>query len=226
LFAVISVSVSLAWGDPPTTQPSTPDASGRAVSPDGPRGRPGQRHRPNGRKPVELSEQQEGELLEALGIRFPRRREQLAQLKADHPDHYRRVLGRLWRWYEEWQLLPEEARETAMIEQELKIQAIHLVRKYRAATDLDEKTRALAALREVLIKRFKVSQDLREKRLAAMQAQIVLLRKENAERDKKRDEIIEEQLKRMLTSPRFDTDRPGPPDGGGERPTSQPAERD
>ena len=190
-------------------QPTTPPADEAATrSVDAPTDHPGrQPGRPRATRDAGLTAEQEFELLEALGSRFPHRREELLQLKQDKPDLYPHVLGRLWHWYEEWQRLPDDAKEFAMTEQELKIQAIKLARQWQEA-DPKDRGPIEEQLRDVLRRKFDVSQRLREVRLAAMQRQIEQLRRENAERAEKRAEIIEEQLTRALTSPHGSRGRP------------------
>ena len=218
--------------DPPaaTTQPAGP-AEGAAVEPAEPTTRP---HAT--RPPVKpLTEEQEKELLQSVQRRFPRRYKELTQLRKDNPERYQRVLARMWRWHQRWKHLPEEARKAAAQRDEMKIQAYHLVRTWRQTSDRQKKRQIETKLRKVLVEKFNAEQELREKRLAAMQREIQTLRKENAERAKKRDQIVREQLRRMLLNDRPDdgrghpgrSDRPRggrPPRAGSPAPTTQPAE--
>lgn len=194
LLAVVLLASSPALAQPTTTD----DASGRQ------RGAHGGREHPRARA---LTEEQEAELLDALGSRFPHRREELLKLKEEKPDLYPHIMGRLWHWYQEWQRLPDDAKEFAMLEQELNIQAIKLARAWHNA-EPEEQEAIEKKLREVLREKFDASQKVREVRLAAMQKQIEELRKENAERSEKRDEIIEEQLTRALSDPHGSRGRP------------------
>jgi hypothetical protein len=180
---------------------------------------PGRHDAAEGRRSTEaepITEEQETELLEALGSRYPHRRDELLKLKENKPDIYSHVITRLWHWYEEWQRLPDDAKEFAMEEQELSIQAIKLVRKWHMA-EPEEQPTIMEELREVLTRKFEVNQKLREVRLAAMQKQIEQLRKENAERSANQDEIIGEQLTRALANPHgarrssSDDETPEPP---------------
>lgn len=195
LLAIVLVASSAA-----VAQPTAPPADTDTDSAETPTARTtarGGRHRANVQP---LTDDQEAELLEALGSRFPHRREELLALKKEKPEIYVHVIARLWHWYEEWQRLPDEAKELAMQEQELNIQAVKLAREWHLAEG-DDQQAIEEKLRDVLAKKFDVAQKLREVRLAAMQKQIEELRKENADRSKKRDEIIEEQLTRALTNP-------------------------
>lgn len=228
ILTTVAIATSVVLAQPPTTQPADRDRPGRIGGPSHGDGRHG------GRQLEPLSEDQQAELLEALGSRFPKRRQELLQLREDHPDHFQQVTARLWRWYQEWKLLPAEAQETAMLEQELKIQAIQLVRQWREAKDPDEKKALRLKLRDVLTKKFQASQELREKRLAAMQDQIKQLRAENADRTESRDEIIDEQVDQILASPHGrgrgslrPHSRPRPdrkPDDKSDQPATQPAD--
>ena len=212
LLAIVLLASSAAQAQPATTADDSADAP-TALQVD----RGGRRHAQTGA----LTDEQEAELLEALGSRFPHRREELLELKEDKPDLYPHIMRRLWHWYQEWQRLPDDAKEFAMLEQELNIQAIKLAREWHLAESEDQQA-IEEKLREVLAKKFDVSQKLREVRLAAMQEQIEQLRQENAERSENRDEIIEEQLTRALSN--LHGFRGQQPQGDG--PTDQPPATD
>ena len=247
--SVVLTVLAAAMADPPvdpppaepadspaaTTQPAGP-AEGAAVEPAEPSTGP-YANRPA----VEpLTEEQEKELLQSVQRRFPRRYKELMQLRKDNPERYQRVLARMWRWHERWKYLPEEARKAAVQRDEMKIQAYHLVRTWRQTSDRQKKGQIETKLRKVLVEKFNAEQELHEKRLAAMQQEIQALRKENAQREKKRDQIVREQLRRMLledapVGPDDGPDHPGrsgrprghrPPRAGPPAPTTQPAEAD
>jgi len=170
---------------------------------------------------VQLTDEQEAELLEALAERLPHRHEQLLELKKERPDHYKHVIARLWMWYKDWKLLPDETKEDAMQEQDLHIESIRLAREYRAA-DASERRQIRAKLKGVLKRKFELSLRVREQRLAAMQKEIQRLREENADRQAKRDQIVNDQVSSILQVP---DDRPPRPDREG-RPPRPDAEAD
>jgi hypothetical protein len=145
-----------------------------------------------------LTKEQEAEFLTDLKDRFPDRHEQFMKLKESNPEHFHQALARMYQWQERWKHLPEEARQAAMADQDLKIQAMHLSRRCQNEKDPKRQEELKEELREVLLKRFESEQKLRETRLAAMQEQLKHLEQEIAERAENRDEIVDKQLTRML----------------------------
>lgn len=186
---VVAVITACAWvmaaSDKPVgTRPAHPRADA------GPRGRTG--------RPVRLTKEQENKLLEVLAKYRPQYHKHMLELREDNPGRYRRALGGMWWWYQRLERMPEEEREAYLKVQESRIKALRLVRAIREDKDQQKVAKLKQQLHQTVAEGFEADQVLFEARLVRLEQRVKRLREDLKDRKQRRDEIIDEQVKKML----------------------------
>jgi hypothetical protein len=177
---------------------------------DGPgRGSEG-RHGRHGRgSEVDITDEQEQELLAALKRHDSRWHERLLRVKAEHPRRYRFFLARAWDWYEKIRNMPADLQETLKQIREDRLTSWQLVQRYRAAETSDQRQRARKQLAETIGRLLDAEQKLTAYRIAKLEEQIAQIKARMQAQASRREELIEERIEQLLESP--DSARPRPP---------------
>ncbi len=186
----------------------------------GPDGRRAKGHGPGEHGPWDaqgLTEQQEAELMEMLQEKRPWLYERMSRMKQEDPEHYRRGLGRMWKWYHRYKEMPEEEKQKELAKQEERMKILRLAHKYHSTQDPKERAGIEKELRKAVSKGFDSQMERRRQSLKKMEERLERLRSKLEEHEKNRNEVIEKRVKHILEKPRH---RPGRKDG----PTSRPAE--
>ncbi len=155
-----------------------------------------------------LSEAQEKELLAVLKDKRPDLYKRLIdQQKANRPS-YRWTLQMMWRWYERWKHLPKEIQDAAIEEMEMKVEAWRLAREMQKGDSVGEKEQIMTKLRGVVGKQFDAEQTVRGYRLTQLEEQLKRAREELKARAKRRAEVIDELVERVIKGASRVTKRP------------------
>lgn len=168
------------------------------------------------RRFVNLTKEQEAELLKHIEKHQPHILKYLADLRKKDERGYRYYLSWAWGAYQRLQGLPEELREK-MIAKEAARRAIYRLLKAMSQAETDaEKKRLADELRAPVTVQFDVERAEREHRLTQLAKEIERVRAELKARLARRDEIITEQVEMLLkSSPHAGRHGGGPP---GDRP--------
>lgn len=145
-----------------------------------------------------LTEQQETELLAVLKDNLPEDYERLMKLKESNPRAYRWALAAAWRRYLSVKSYPPEIQQAIRTQQTARLKSWKLSRRYRDAKDESDKQALRSELLKVMGQEFDAEQKVREYRLAQLAERIKQLRADLKERSERRDEVIGENLKRLL----------------------------
>ena len=185
----VAVITACAWvmaaSDKPVgTRPAHPRAGA------GPRGRPG--------RPARLTKEQEEELLAFLAKQRPEYYEHLLELREENPPRYKWAMLGMWRWYKRVQDMPEAERKAYLKVQESRIKALRIVRAIRGEKDQQKVAKLKQQLRQTAAERFEADQVLFEARLVRLEQRVKRLREDLKDRKQRRNEIIDEQVKKML----------------------------
>jgi Spy/CpxP family protein refolding chaperone len=169
----------------------------------------------HGHRRQALTEQQEQELLRALKDKKPSAYERLMRLKDRDPRGYRRLLSGSWFWYQRWKGLPKEVQEAHVSLHGIRVRIWRTVRAFRETDDEKERARLRRQLRGLVSQRFDSEQVIRAHDIKSLEQRIERLKEALKGRLERREEVIEEEVSRLLSPSRR---RPPPPPraGGGE----------
>lgn len=157
-----------------------------------------------------LSEAQEKELLAVLKDKRPELYKRLIDMKGKDTNRpsYRWTLQMMWRWYERWKHLPKEIQDAAIAEMDSKIEGYRLAREMQKVDSVGEKEQIMTKLRGVVGKQFDAEQTVRGYRLTQLAKQLERAREELQARAKRRAEIIDELVERLVKMGSRVTKRP------------------
>ncbi|HUT61179.1 MAG TPA: hypothetical protein VNA25_25300 [Phycisphaerae bacterium] len=161
------------------------------------------------RQVVHLTPSQEKELLGVLKEKRPEDHDWLMRLKDRNPRAYRWALSTAWRTYQNWKNFPSEIQEAIRVQQTAKLKSWRLCRQYRGGKDESVKQALHSELLEVLGQEFDADQKIREFQLKQLEERIKLVREELKTRAEHRDEVVKENLERLLARKEPDAMRMG-----------------
>ncbi len=188
---------------------------GRLAEPGDPASRP---DKPTGRRTLADAKQHETKLLEWVKQVRPEHHKRLVVLKKTNPRLYWWAMRETIKLHRRTKSMPADLRDLMFQQQDLRLRAWRLAKEFRSTDSEQDKDRLRADLREVLARMFAVQQKVRLRRLAMLEQRIKLIRANLEQRAKRRDQIIEKKLQRMLNAPQKPRRR------GPGRPTTKPAD--
>ena len=190
----------------PQDKPRERDRSERGGRPEGrPEGRPDGRE---GWRPRPLTDQQIEQGMAVLRETESPFLEKMQQMRESDPEQFRKSLGRFWPMLDymvRTKTSDPDHYKLMVDDQKFNHRSWALAKQHRDATK-EKKTevaeKALADLRKVAEEHFEVRQKLRERELTELEKRLVELRKRLVERKEKRQEMIDDQIKRLTTQQR------------------------
>jgi len=187
---VVAVITACAWVMAANDKPAE-------TRPSHPRDGAGQRS-PRAGRPTRLTKEQEEKLLAFLAKQRPESHKRLLELREENPRRYKWAMFGMWRSYKRVQGMPEAERKAYLKVQESRIKALRIVRAIRGEKDQQKVAKLKEQLRQTAAERFEADQVLFEARLVRLEQRVKRLREDLKDRKQRRDEIIDERVKKML----------------------------
>lgn len=145
-----------------------------------------------------LTAKQVGELTDFARKYLPEEYQEIELLRQENPNRARVMLYRLWWLYRRVKRYPPEIRKAAVERHRLNIAILTTRRDILKCTDKNRRAKLVAELRKLLNKQFDFDQTVKEWRVKQLAKQITELKAQIERREKERDKIIAERLKRLL----------------------------
>ena len=149
----------------------------------------------------DATEEEIADIMAFTGEHLPWLCQDLEKMRQSDPDHFRQTCRRLRFEVSQLRSLKERdaaAFQKAIEERQLRLRALGLASKIRAATDAKEQEALTAALRQVLDKMFDAEMVTREANIRGIEERLETLRQELKARAAHRQEVRQKRLEEML----------------------------
>lgn len=203
--------------------PQAPPADGHKRDQQAPDRREGDRREagqrregpPRGPREIELTPQQQQEMLDWLKQHRPDQHKRLMESQEQRPQRFQAALRMLWPWYENFRRMPEEIQKQALIAQDSRFKVWQLASAIRSGEgDADQ---LKAQLREEIARLFDAEQHVQKYELEQMEARLAKLKDELKQRQQRRNEVLAERFNQAIERSADRPPREGP-EGRPERP--------